>query len=255
MAKYSCFVSLFLLVFSTQAQYVKRSKRHKKNFINKIEIKPKDIFIVNKSLVLCDTLVMHDKATLKIRSAKPFVMYARVVKIGKKCLIDASGDHGTLNAPSGKDGTHVSLQFNVYALGSLLIKTKGGDISRKNKRFVLYKEPRSIKLPGSGGNISFYYYSPFAISLRKKGHNKPSVWFNTERGFAHYPTHPHIYQPSNTTYQLGHINGQDVIYRVNVADPNRSHDNDGRFREQKQRMMKKKKGSSIFVRLENPVKF
>lgn len=211
MTKYLYFVSLFLIVFSTQAQYVTRSERHKKNFVKKIEIKSKDVFIVNKALVLCDTLIMHDKATLKIKSIKPFVMYARFVKIGKKCLIDASGDNGTLNAPNGKDGTHVSLQFNVYTLGSLLIKTKGGDISRKNKRFVFHREPKKIKLPGSGGNISFYYYSPFTISLRKKAHNRPSVWFNVEKGFARSPSHPHIYQPSGTTSQLGHINGQDVI--------------------------------------------
>lgn len=191
---------LTMVISHLQAQYIPKTQRKGYKTSGKIEIKRKQAYKVDKPLVLCDTLIMHDKSTLKIIGQKRFVLYARYVKIGKKCVIDANGTSGTRENPDATGGTHLLLNMNIYALGNLLVKTKGGNVYQH--RSILVRNPyyEKVRLGGTGGNVQFNYFSPVVINRRKSSRKEAAtVWFNTARGVSYIPPRPTVYKLKDRT--------------------------------------------------------
>jgi hypothetical protein len=240
-----------------QAQYVPKSQRKGYQNSGTIEIKPKQTYKVNKSFVVCDTLIMHDKATLRVIGQKRFVLYARYVKIGKKCVIDADGANGTKKAPNAKNGTHLLLNMNIYALGNLLIKTRGGNGYQQRRGDFSFdnSQQKRLRLGGSGGNVQFNYFSPLVISRRKPSGNQATVWFSTTRGKSFMPPRPKAYKPKDKFVQ-GVVNGKMITVHHVPADPNRSNPpRSGEYRDAKAQVMRLSKGKVGFQRVGQPLKF
>lgn len=250
-------ICCLVMGFSTlQAQYVPKSQRKGYQNSGTIEIKLKQTYKVNKSFVVCDTLIMHDKATFKIIGQKRFILYARYVKIGKKCVIDANGAHGTRKKPDGKNGTHLLLNMNIYALGSLLVKTKGGNVYQPRRTLIKNPYYERMRLGGSGGNIQFNYFSPLVINQRKPSRKGvATVWFNTDRGASYVPPAPKVYKPKGKFVQ-GIVNGKMITVHHMPADPNQSNpprNND--HRDAKAQVMRLSKGKVAMHRVGQPLKF
>ena len=168
----------------SKAQYIPKKQRFKKNWVRKIEIPKEGQFVVKRASIYCDTLIMHDHSTLKVESMKEFSMFANFVKIGEKCLIDAQGKPGKKLATLqfypktyGYPGKKISLNFNIYQMGSLTINTNGGKAGKS-----IYKRVEVMGVGGSGGDILFQYYAPFTIVRKKRSRKKSNIWFNTNVG-------------------------------------------------------------------------
>ena len=239
-----------------QAQYVPKTQRKGYKNSGTIEIKRKQTYKVNKSFLVCDTLIMHDKATLKVIGQKRFVLYARYATIGKKCVIDANGANGTSKKPEAKNGTHLLLNMNIYALGNLLVKTQGGNVYQP--RHTLVKNPyyERVRLGGSGGNIQVNYFSPLVINRRKLSRKQvATVWFNTGQGVSYIPTPPKVYKPKEKLVQ-GVVNGKMITVHHMPVDPNQSNPpRSGDYRDAKAQVMRLSKGKVALHRVGQPLKF
>lgn len=239
-----------------QAQYVPKTQRKGYKNSGKIEVKRKQIYKVNKSFLVCDTLIMHDKATLKVIGQKRFVLYARYVTIGKKCVIDAQGANGNKKEPDAKNGTHLLLNMNIYALGNLLVKTQGGNVYQPRTSLIRNPYYERLRLGGLGGNVQFNYFSTLVINQRKPSRKQvATVWFNTGQGVSYIPPPPKVYKPKDKTVR-GVVNGKMITVHHMPADPNqsnppRNHDH----RDAKVQVMRLSKGKVGLHRVGQPLKF
>ncbi len=228
-------ILVFLIAFNgmVNAQYVPKKQRFKKDWINKIEIPRGGKLVLKKNRVYCDTLVMHDQATLKIDSVQTFHMFANFVQIGKKCVIDANGKAGKKLAllrdyatTMGQSGKKLFLTFNIYKLGSLKINTRGGKAGKAYSKDENI-EIKRLGIGGSGGDITFHYYAPFVIMKQRRARSKPNVWFETDIGEMRVGAYT------------------DNVVRLNVAgqyDNNVNHLVEGVQTEQNRELSKRKKG-------------
>ncbi|PKV63302.1 hypothetical protein [Pontibacter ramchanderi] len=87
------------------------------------------------NIILVDTLIMQDRATIKFDPSQYGVLEAKVAYIGQKCLISSKGTNGSKgnreNAGSnGANGGDLTVSVHLAALGSLIIDTSGGDGGR-----------------------------------------------------------------------------------------------------------------------------
>ncbi|PTX18128.1 hypothetical protein C8N40_107167 [Pontibacter mucosus] len=83
------------------------------------------------NILQVDTLIMHDKATIRFSSTRQGVLNAKTAYIGKKCIISArglDGANGSTNVAgqNGEVGGNLSLQLHFEQLGSLTIDVRGG---------------------------------------------------------------------------------------------------------------------------------
>ncbi|HAS39043.1 MAG TPA: hypothetical protein DCS93_01125 [Microscillaceae bacterium] len=159
---------------ASTAQYVPRTKRSKNTSQNvedktlkipSIYIKKGEEFIVPKTVLLCDSLIMEDKATLKAAaSLKSLMIYANYCKIGNQCVISTRGRDGQQNTQvpvrgePGADAAKVNLHLNIYALGSLTIDARGGNGGNGQIPGIY----------GAGGHVNIAYYAPFVVNISKK---------------------------------------------------------------------------------------
>lgn len=126
MKTYSTLLLLcFSLLFSAQAL-------SQNNRITKLELKAKEIFIVGPTnMLLVDTLIMHDKSTIKFSPATQSILQANVAYIGNKCTLSSRGMNGedankeSAGSP-GQDGGDLVLIMHLNEVGSLTIDTRGG---------------------------------------------------------------------------------------------------------------------------------
>ena len=105
---------------------------------SRLEIKEKEVFEVGPgNTLIVDTLIMYNKSTIRFSPDTLGVLKAKVVRIGKSCLITAKGEDGIdyrLKAYStlrehgspGQNGGDLDIQLQIEKLGSLTIDTRGG---------------------------------------------------------------------------------------------------------------------------------
>ncbi|WP_276499214.1 hypothetical protein [Pontibacter litorisediminis] len=100
--------------------------------ISRLDVGPGETYVVAPENVLqVDTLVLHEKATIRFSPTQQGVLHAKVAYIGKKCTISArglDGANGSANNPgqNGEAGGNLSLQLHLEQLGSLTIDASGG---------------------------------------------------------------------------------------------------------------------------------
>lgn len=116
-------VLLLLSSFETFAQT---------NKYTKLEIKHNEVFEVGlTNMLLADTLIMHDKATIKFSSETAGILQANHAIVGEKCTISSRGANGInsnskTNGTAGQDGGDLDISLYFAQLGSLTIDTQGG---------------------------------------------------------------------------------------------------------------------------------
>jgi hypothetical protein len=163
----------------------------------KLEIKEKEVFIVGPgNMLTVDTLIMHDRSTIKFSSDTPGVLKANVAIVGSKCEISSRGGNGLdselkKRGTRGRNGGDLDITMHFDKLKSLTIDTRGGTggdgLDGKNGKNGIKdrQEKKIIKGPkgedivtyelipgtrgtdgtnattglpgGNGGNISFTY--------------------------------------------------------------------------------------------------
>ncbi|MBB6610938.1 hypothetical protein H7F15_07815 [Pontibacter sp. Tf4] len=117
--------ALLMILYAVHAQ---AQNQH----YTKLELKPKEVFIVGPgNVLLVDTLIMHDKATIKFSPSSPGTLKANVAYIGSKCTISSRGEdglHTRKNRPGtrGSNGGDLDITMHFQELSSLLIDTQGG---------------------------------------------------------------------------------------------------------------------------------
>ena len=117
--------ALFLLSvsFSAGAQAKK---------ITRLEIKEKEVFEVGSTnILMVDTLIMHDKATIKFSPESAGILQANHAIVGKKCTILSRGTNGINSdfralGTEGQNGGDLDITMHFDELGSLTIDTRGG---------------------------------------------------------------------------------------------------------------------------------
>jgi len=115
----------FSLLLSSQAL-------SQNNRITKLELKAKEVYIVGPTnMLLVDTLIMHDKSTIKFSPATQSILQANVAYIGNKCTFSLRGMNGedADKKSSGSPGQHggdLVIIMHLNEVGSLTIDTRGG---------------------------------------------------------------------------------------------------------------------------------
>src|SRR5690606_13493167 len=67
----------------------------------RLEIKEKQTFEVGPgNILIADTLIMHDKATIKFSPETTGLLLAKVVIIGDNCTISSRGENGSNHKPN-----------------------------------------------------------------------------------------------------------------------------------------------------------
>jgi len=100
--------------------------------VSKLVIEAKEIYEVpTGNVLLVDTLIMHDKATIKFSPETKGILQVNYAIIGKKCIITSKGIDGrdtAFNKPGtqGMDGGDLDITINFSRLKSLIIDTQGG---------------------------------------------------------------------------------------------------------------------------------
>ncbi|GHA76513.1 hypothetical protein [Pontibacter akesuensis] len=105
---------------------------------SKLEIKSKEVFEVGPdNMLVVDTLIMHDKSTIKFSPETLGILKAKVVSVGKNCTISSRGEKGEdaksalpdkpdLHGTPGQNGGNLQLDMHFASLGSLTIDSRGG---------------------------------------------------------------------------------------------------------------------------------
>ncbi|MDX5419773.1 MAG: hypothetical protein LPK09_11205 [Hymenobacteraceae bacterium] len=100
--------------------------------IPKLEIAKGDTYTVGpENTLYVDTLILHDKATIRFASSQYGVLDVKTAYIGKKCTVTSKGADGSVgkgNRPGqdGKSGGNLTFSIHFEELGSLTIDTRGG---------------------------------------------------------------------------------------------------------------------------------
>ncbi|MHC2990755.1 hypothetical protein OB13_03860 [Pontibacter sp. HJ8] len=101
--------------------------------IPKLEIAKGDTYIVGpENLLVVDTLILHDKATIRFAPNGKGRLAAKVAYVGDACTITSKGAHGKHGklgtaGTDGEDGSNLEIAVHFMKLGSLTIDTRGGD--------------------------------------------------------------------------------------------------------------------------------
>ncbi|EAY25572.1 hypothetical protein [Microscilla marina] len=239
-------------VGTLQAQSMTKSSRTDSLKCHKIEVDRKKTYQISQSVVVCDTLIMHDKSTLKIVGSKKFALYARYVKIGRRCVMDARGAHGTTRSPDGKVGIQLLLQMNIYTLGDLLINTSGGKGYNKSRYYPKASDEQAlIKLGGSGGDIHFTYYSPIAITQSERKRGRATIGCHTKPGASHLPPYMSGVRARFATAPNNLFMHHTLRVTPGQTTPGRAQ----KSKDAKHQMIKLYEGKVTFLRVEQPLKF
>ncbi len=101
--------------------------------ISRLELKTGEVYQVGPdNTLIVDTLILHDKATIRFSAGREGMLGARIAYVGKGCTITAKGadgENGNRNVAGGNGESGGSLQIDLHfmTLGSLTIDTRGGD--------------------------------------------------------------------------------------------------------------------------------
>ncbi|CAM3765551.1 hypothetical protein POKO110462_18845 [Pontibacter korlensis] len=145
--------------------------------LSKLEVGQKETYVVAGNVLQVDTLILHDKATLKFPSGQQSSLKVAHAVIGQQCTITAAGQDGSPgrlnnNGGDGQDAGHLHLEMHLAKLGSLTIDTRGGKGGNgyvgKNgmKASAPLNAPRTRTsgeigtapgVGGNGGNVTLYY--------------------------------------------------------------------------------------------------
>lgn len=152
--------------------------------ISRLVINENEVYQVGPdNVLLADTLVMHDKATIQFNQGKPALMGVNAAFIGRNCKVIAKGLDGSFRrtdvyASNGQDGSPAEVNIHFVTLGSLVIDTGGGNgdtgedgvselaSTTKSDGDGTYKSAAPVHAPkaggpggrgGNGGNITLTY--------------------------------------------------------------------------------------------------
>ncbi|MEJ8756137.1 hypothetical protein WG947_03955 [Pontibacter sp. H259] len=102
------------------------------NTYSKLEIKKNEVFKVGPTnMLLVDTLIMHDKATIQFSPEVKGILQSNVAYVGNNCTVTSRGLNGinytskTMGTP-GQDGGSLDIILHFERLGKLTIDTRGG---------------------------------------------------------------------------------------------------------------------------------
>ncbi|WP_018479747.1 hypothetical protein [Pontibacter roseus] len=139
-----------LLLTSTFTLLTLHTAQGQQAAIPRLEVAKGETYVVHENNILVvDTLIMHDKATIKFASDLPAELGARMAYVGDNCLITTKGADGKNSKASklglaslpgrpgtaaetgkpstdGEDGGHLELDMHFMELGRLTIDTRGG---------------------------------------------------------------------------------------------------------------------------------
>lgn len=157
---------LAMTTFVVQSQTISSNKPVKR--IGKLIIDAKKSFSFggndSTGSVLIDTLIMNDKAALKLYGKKNFNLTVLNAFIGKKCYI--SGTDGKHN------GTNLDLVINFEELGDLAIDVGGLDAINGTRTFP----------NGNGGKLNLTYLDSGIQPQFDKRRQKNFIAMNTRAG-------------------------------------------------------------------------
>ncbi|WP_299454978.1 hypothetical protein [uncultured Microscilla sp.] len=238
-------------ICTLQAQSLTKGSRTDSLKCRRIEVDRKKTYQISQSVVVCDTLIMHDKSTLKIVGSEKFTLYARYVKIGRRCVMDASGANGTARSLDGKVGIQLLVQMNIYALGDLLINTSGGNGYKSRYYPKGSDEQEQIKLGGSGGDIHFTYYSPIVITQSERKRSKATIRCHTKPGASRLPPYMSGVRASCATAP----NNLFMHHTLRVTPGQTTLGRTQKSKDAKHQMIKLYEGKVTFLRVEQSLEF
>lgn len=147
--------ALLILPLSTQAQR-----------IAKLEIGKKETYTVAGNLLQVDTLILHDKGTIRFAEGQQHQLEVQHAYIGEGCTITAAGANGKpgslgRNGEDGTDAGSLRIKMHLVKLGSLALDTRGGtggDGYRGKKGRMWREETFTRQQPdGKGGYTTVTY--------------------------------------------------------------------------------------------------
>ncbi|MFD2245881.1 hypothetical protein [Pontibacter ruber] len=98
----------------------------------RLELQAGEVYQVGpKNTLVVDTLILHDKATIRFAPGTTGMLGVKVAYVGNNCTITskgADGAHGNREAAGadGENGGNLDIDIHFEALGSLVIDTRGG---------------------------------------------------------------------------------------------------------------------------------
>jgi hypothetical protein len=101
--------------------------------ISRLELKRGEVYQVGpENILIVDTLILHDKATIRFAPDSKGLLGARIAFVGKDCTITARGADGengqrNIAGANGENGGSIELDMHFMTLGSLVIDTRGGN--------------------------------------------------------------------------------------------------------------------------------
>ncbi|MDO6390164.1 hypothetical protein Q4E40_08505 [Pontibacter sp. BT731] len=158
----------FLSSYSSLAQHA---------FLPKLEITKGTTYVVGSGNMLqVDTLILHDKSSIRFTPGSKGRLDAKVAYVGDACTITSKGLNGKHGKPgtagtNGEDGGSLEIAIHFIKLGSLAIDTRGGDggngYKGKNGAKPKTKQTRSTAIDSKGQVVTVY--RPEITSTGSKG--------------------------------------------------------------------------------------